>query len=114
MIIPLNIKLKDEYCSKCRALAISSVRISFSYTKEVQELINFFEQNPLVSEDTINYYKELGIELKDLQFGYATAYTIAQVIIDLLNIIDKGGMYKFYCFEQSKHCESIGYTCFYR
>ena len=113
MIIPIDINLQDEYCKKCKFLYISSIRTEFTHLNEVNELIKFIEENPKLSEDTINYYQSLGIKLEDMQNGYATAYTIGKLVVDLLNIIDKGGMYDFYCIENSKYCQSIGYTCFY-
>lgn len=113
MIIPLDIHLQDEYCKKCKFLQISSIRNQFSRTKEIQELISFIEDNPKLTQDTIEYYKNMNIELQDLQNGVATAYTIAKLILDLLNLLDDGGMYTFHCAENSKYCQSIGYTCFY-
>lgn len=113
MLIPLNINLQDDYCKKCKFLYLNTVKNGFQYNSEMQELINYIESNPKLTQETIQYYKNLGIELQDLQFGEATAYTIAQLIVDLLNKIDPSGYYKFECIEHSKYCQSIGYTCFY-
>lgn len=114
MLIPLNITIQDDYCKKCKALYISTVKSDCMYKEQIKELINYLENNEL-TQSTIDYYTNLGLTLEDIQYdGSITAYTIAKLALDLLNLLDPSGMYQFHCLENSKHCEGVGYSCFYR
>lgn len=104
--------LNDDFCSTCKFFCIKSeALIPFNYDK----VVSFFKENPIVSQDTINFYKNQNIELQDIQpDNKATPYTVYRLILDISNIMNPIGNYKFGCTTNSLHCQYRGYSCFYR